>query len=176
MLRCTRPSLQGGPGAYCGRTVMEPGGPHTCAPSPSGFSQSWGWKAGLASDSPLRQCQVPASQRNYNLCVLGKSLKRAKQPRVLAKSQGQPPARGAQPGGSMACRAPWPLRRPLLGWWNCPAALKSPSQRGQPRSPPQLFHAKIPGTPENTLKWTAGQEGARQPRPQQPHDLLLTSA
>ena len=47
-----------------------------------------------------------------------------------------------------------------LTWWNCPASLKSPSQRGQLHSPPMLFQAEISGT---SGKCPARQGGARGP-------------
>lgn len=92
---------------------MEPGCPDTSAPRPWGLRSKLGGRADLRLTYKLSE--VPASQRNYTLLVLGKTLERAKQARILAESQGLPlgQARGAPPGEYRACRAPWPLRRPL---------------------------------------------------------------
>lgn len=95
-------------------------------------------------------------------CVcLGKRMKRGKASSNPGKTSG--PASGS--GWRTSARGVHGLPSPVtpsgaLTSWNCPASLKSPSQRGQPHSPPMLFQDKISGT---SGKCPARQGGAGGP-------------
>lgn len=146
-----------------GRDVMEVGCAYTYAQSHSEFRSMLG-RGGRVALRPAYKTWLSASfSKELHSLPIGKEAKRGRASQSLGKVSGpasgsgwRSPARWAY--GLCSPKAP---RRPPPCCWNCPASLKSPSQRGQLHSSPELFQAKIPVTPENTRKWTASQGGAR---------------
>ena len=156
---------------------MDPVCPYTCVQIPSGFRSELGM-GGQCGLNPASITELSASftKALYCICIWEEAKERQSwaesQPRVRAcleiwlEEPGQVGARPAESHG--------PSKAPtLLEEW--PSVTQEPFSQDQLHSSLELFQAQIPVTLENSWKWTTVQGGARQPRPQEPHDLLLTS-